>query len=324
MEITTIITPYLRWRTLRGDSDQHRAKARLRLKKHLFGFLKTLDKCSVEDLTPALLREFQEDLAFRITPKGTLLSNPMRNLILQTVKSFCQWLYQENYLPTDLSKTIYYIKNAKRLPKNILEEKEILAILETPDLKMPVGFRDRVMMEILYGTGIRCGELRNLKVSQLDLEQGFAFIEQGKGRKDRVVPLGKGLCKMLNFYLKEIRPKLLICGEHEALIPSTQRKSSLSETRIQRYLQKYALKAGIQKRVFPHLFRHTCATHMTGNGAPIRCVQELLGHANVNSTQIYTHLTIKDLKKAHAKYHPRERMKNRDKDPRPGTLLASS
>jgi integrase/recombinase XerD len=237
----------------------------------------------------------------------------VRNLILQTVKSFCQWLHQEDYLASDLSSCFQYAKVPQRLPYHVLEEKEMMALLAAPDASSLTGFRDLVMLEIFYVTGIRCGELRNLKLSHVDIEGGFLFVEQGKGGKDRVVPLTNGLAQLLSQYLTLIRPKFRYSREHDYLIPSTQKKTALSESQIERTVQAYAKKAGITKRVYPHLLRHTCATHLTRHGAPIRCVQELLGHARVDTTQVYTHVTINDLKKAHKRYHPRERAVKKDR-----------
>lgn len=308
METRALVEPYFRYRAISGDSLPYQESARIRLKKHFLSFLERQGKMSVEELTPELIKAFQEEIPFSMTPKGSFLTVGMRNLILQTIKSYLGWLYRENYLATDLSGHIEFAKTPKRLPKNVLEEKEVIALLKAPDLSKPAGFRDRVMLEILYGTGIRLGELKGLTVEKLDLEGGYAFIEEGKGKKDRVVPLGKGLCGMIEYYLKEVRPRLLSDRENPFLIPSSQRGGALSATRIQEAIKKQARGAGITKRVYPHLIRHTCATHMTQNGAPIRCVQELLGHSSINTTQVYTHLTIQDLKKAHARYHPRERI----------------
>ena len=309
MELNQLIVPFFRHREIQGDTEKSRNKAFLRLKKHFVNYLAGEGKKLVEDLTPELLKTFQEDLLWRQTKKGTLLSVTMRNHIVQTVKSFCSWLYQQEYLASDFSALLQYARKPQRLPYHVLEEKEMLALLSVPDTSTLTGYRDRVWLEILYGTGIRCGELRNIKLHHVDLKGGFLYIEQGKGKKDRVVPLTEGLSRLLSDYVTLVRPRFPFSQEHDYLIPSTQRKGPLSESRIERYLKAYAQKGGITKRVYPHLIRHTCATHLTRNGAPIRSVQELLGHSRIDSTQIYTHMTITDLKKAHKRYHPRERMK---------------
>lgn len=308
MQLKELIGDYLRWRASRGDAQKTLEGRRLYL-KHFLSFLIAERKETVEALTPQLLKEFQVDLAFKMTREGKFYTASTRNHIHGTVKDFCRRLYREDYLAVDLSEQIESLREPRRLPKNILDEREMYEVLQAPDMTTPMGYRDRVMMELFYGTGIRRNELCHLRVSDVDIESGTLFIAQGKGGKDRVVPLGDGLCEMLRHYLTVIRPQLLPRGDHDALIPSLRNKGPLSPRTIGERVKEYGRQSGTKKRVYPHLFRHTCATHMTQHGAPIRCVQELLGHAQVNTTQIYTHVAITDLKKAHAKYHPRERMK---------------
>ena len=237
-----------------------------------------------------------------------------QNNILRQVKSFLKWLADEDYLSSDLSPVLEYYKLPKRLPKNILDETQTHALLEACETETHIGYRNRIILEIFYGTGIRAGELMRIKVSDVDLNQKTLFINQGKGRKDRLVPLGQGLTQMLRHYIQEIRPKLMV-GQHDFLIASHQYPAELKGSQIGKILDCCAKKAGIKQRVYPHLLRHACATHMIRRGAPLRHIQELLGHASVASTQVYTHITITDLKKAHAKYHPRERKKKEDDSP---------
>ena len=168
-----------------------------------------------------------------------------------------------------------------------------------------LGYRDRVIMEVFYSTGIRRKELINLKLSDVNYPQGYLRINQGKGNKDRVVPLGSIACKYLENYIKGVRPEL--CGHnHLEELFISRRHGPINPDSIGHLINKYRIKAGIKKRVGSHTFRHTVATHLVRNRANLRHVQEILGHKSLNTTQKYIQLTITDLKEAHRKYHPRE------------------
>ena len=186
---------------------------------------------------------------------------------------------------------------------------EALRLLQAPDTTTLRGFRDRVILELLYGTGIRSKELRGVQVSDLDTVEGSLTVRTGKGGRGRVLPLGRGLCQLIEEYLAMVRPTLHGTKTSEALIPGLSTGGEMSGTQLTEAVRFYARATGLEKRVTPHALRHACATHMLQNGAPIRHVQELLGHVQLNTTMVYTHLTITDLKKAHMRYHPRERMK---------------
>ena len=184
-----------------------------------------------------------------------------------------------------------------------------MRLLQAPDTTTLRGFRDRVILELLYGTGIRSKELRGVQVSDLDTVEGSLTVRTGKGGRGRVLPLGRGLCQLIEEYLAMVRPTLHGTKTSEALIPGLSTGGEMSGTQLTEAVRFYARATGLEKRVTPHALRHACATHMLQNGAPIRHVQELLGHVQLNTTMVYTHLTITDLKKAHMRYHPRERMK---------------
>lgn len=275
---------------------------------HFTRYLKEKGLTLLEKLIPQVIEDFQEDLAFRVTAKGRFWLITTRNKVLATLKSFLKWLEKQDYLVRDLSEVIVYAKVPKRLPRNILTVQEMEQLLEAPDITTIKGYRDRTILELLYATGIRRSELINLKLEDFDLENGTLHIREGKGNKDRVVPLGKGLCELLKHYQAFVREKLLTSFS-DASAFFLGRRGRLSDTYLRMMLLFYKEKIGIEKRVYPHAFRHACATHMLNNGAPIRCVQELLGHERVDTTMVYTHVTINDLKKAHKKYHPRERQK---------------
>ena len=184
---------------------------------------------------------------------------------------------------------------------------EAKKMMEAPDTSTALGYRDRCILEVLYSTGIRRGELNALKVTDLDLDGGFLRVNQGKGGKDRVVPLGRMACRFIRSYLEHVRPLYL---RKDPAMPwlFLSRKSGRMSTMVARgVVRRYTQEVGIGKKVTPHTFRHTCATLMLKNGANIRHVQEQLGHASLETTKIYTAVTVTDLKEIHKRCHPRER-----------------
>jgi integrase/recombinase XerD len=186
-----------------------------------------------------------------------------------------------------------------------METKEVESILAMPDVTTPRGYRDRVILEMLYSTAIRREELAKLRIDDIDLDGGYVFVREGKGKKDRVVPLGKSVCELVRSYLKGVRPEWVGSGRDKHLFLNRWGKG-MDPNAVWHVVHKCALAAAIEKPVSPHAFRHACATHMLRNGAPIRQLQEMLGHASLETTQLYTRVTINDLRAMHRKFHPRE------------------
>ena len=193
-------------------------------------------------------------------------------------------------------------KVAKTLPE-VLTLKEIERILEQPDLKTPLGIRDRAMLEILYATGMRVSELTHLPVHQVNLEAGYVLL-YGKGSKERVVPLGSEAMRWVALYLKEAR-EILAKGKESPFLFVNRSGKGMSRQRFWKNLKDYARRAGLHKRISPHLLRHSFASHLLERGADLRSVQMMLGHVDISTTQIYTHVTGERLKKVHKRYHPR-------------------
>ena len=194
------------------------------------------------------------------------------------------------------------------MPRGILTRSEARRIINAPDRSCTLGYRDKAILEVLYTTGIRKEELNNLTLNDVDYNDGFLRIIQGKGRKDRIVPLGRICCRYLENYIKSVRPELIKDPYNNHLFLSS-RGNKLSKNVAWELVKKYAKKAKIKKNVSPHTFRHTCATAMLKNKADIRAVQELLGHESLDTTQVYTRVTINDLKEVHSRCHPREKDK---------------
>lgn len=221
------------------------------------------------------------------------------------LNTFCRFLVAQGWLLTDPSAKIPRPKKPRRLPRSIMVTREVERILAQPKATTPRGYRDRVMLEILYSTAIRREELAKLQIDDIDLDGGYVFVREGKGRKDRVVPLGKSVCVLVQSYLTAVRPEWIGAHRDKHLFLNRWGKG-MDPNAVWHVVHKYARAAGIDKPVSTHTFRHACATHMLRNGAPIRQLQEMLGHASLETTQLYTRVTINDLRAMRRKFHPRE------------------
>jgi integrase/recombinase XerD len=241
--------------------------------------------------------------------RGFLLALKKENLSAKTIvrnlvaiRTFFRFLVQEGILETNPVEDLESPKVAKTLPE-ILTLKEIEQLLEQPNLQTPLGMRDRAMLEILYATGMRVSELTHLPTHQVNLEGGYVLL-YGKGSKERIVPLGSEAIKWVTLYLKEIRG-ILAKGKESPFLFINRSGKGMSRQGLWKNLKNYTRRAGLRKRITPHLLRHSFASHLLEGGADLRSVQMMLGHADISSTQIYTHVTGERLKKIHQRYHPR-------------------
>ncbi|MDN5279022.1 MAG: integrase/recombinase XerD [Clostridiales bacterium] len=219
-----------------------------------------------------------------------------------SLKGFYKFLLREGHVQEDPTELLERPKIGRALPK-VLSLEEIEKILEQPDLSTPFGIRDRAILEILYATGIRESELIDLQLGNLNATAEFITVI-GKGDRERIVPVGSYAIMAVNEYLNKARNELCKDISERTLFLNPYGKK-MSRMGLWKIVKKYALKAGIGRPVSPHVFRHSCATHMLEGGASIIAVQEMLGHVDVSTTQIYTHLTGKDLKNIHRQAHPR-------------------
>ena len=224
----------------------------------------------------------------------------MRNLV--AVRTFFRFLIQEGILESNSIEELESPKVAKTLPE-ILTLREIEQLLEQPNLQTSLGIRDRAMLEILYATGMRVSELTHLPIHQVNLEGGYVLL-YGKGSKERIVPLGSEAMKWITLYLKTAREKLAK-GKESPMLFINRSGKGMSRQRFWKSLKDYARRAGLRKRITPHLLRHSFASHLLERGADLRSVQMMLGHVDISTTQIYTHVTGERLKKVHQRYHPR-------------------
>ena len=265
---------------------------------------KRIDK--VEAISRADLASFKHWLVFTPTVRGTARLAASINRSLGTVRGFFGFLCRDGALSQDPSVGLEYLREPIRLPREILSPAEAARIIEAPNVRTLVGYRDRTILEVLYATGARKREFLSLTVTDLDFEERLLRINCGKGARDRVVPLTRVACAFLKGYLDSVRPQLLRGGSHRALFLSLE-ASPLGRTTLDDLVAKYTRLAGVAKRVTPHVWRHSCATHLVRNRAGLRHIQELLGHRSLKTTERYLHLTITDLKEAHRRFHPRER-----------------
>lgn len=261
------------------------------------------------DLTPANLSRFWEYTCSR-RPQRTrkrgqkTLSTRSLQLYGTVVKLFFGELVRRGELLHDPSCVITLPRQSRSFRGEVLSRREVLKILMAIPLDSAQGLRDRAVVELLYSTGIRRGELLGIDLGELDLEDGWLRV-LGKGNKERFVPVGREAELALRTYLRDARPQLASPAEPALFVSSNGTR--YSGGRLQKLLHNLAKKAGIKKRVTPHVFRHTCATHMLSGKADIRYVQVLLGHETLSTTQMYTHVDIGELRQVLLSCHPRER-----------------
>jgi len=256
-------------------------------------------------VTETTLAGFQRWLYYQPTRRGRVRGILNQNAVLAALKSFFRFLNTEGLVLKDPAAGLEYARQPKSLPRNVLTAEEASRILDGVDASTPLGKRDRAILEVFYATGIRKEELRNLTVGDVHFGDGLLRITHGKGAKDRVVPLGRMAMKSLEDYLTEGRPHLLGSKRSDRLFLS-YRGQPLDSHTLGTLVREHAQRAEVTKHVTPHVWRHTCATHLVQNHANLRHVQDLLGHGSLATTEKYLRLTITDLKEAHAKYHPRE------------------
>jgi integrase/recombinase XerD len=223
---------------------------------------------------------------------------------LSAIKSLFRFLYQRGYVLSDPTTRLDYHLKEVRLPRAILTEKEARRVLDAANDTSPGGLRDRAILELLYATGIRATELANLKPWDVNLEERTLRISQGKGRKDRNVPLTTAACEAIEAYLELGRPQLLRSKKTPYLLLASE-GGWLHRWILWRIVTRYARKARIRKKVSAHTFRHSVATHLLRGRADIRHIQKLLGHESLKTTERYTHIEISDLRKVIARAHPR-------------------
>jgi len=258
--------------------------------KEFESFLNSRDSKDVRNIDYFILRKFLSTLSERKLDKRSLSRK------ISTLKSFFKFLLREGIVKNNPAASLIYPKLDKQLPK-FLTEAEVEKILNLPEGDRVCDLRDKAILEFLYSTGARVSEMVSLKINDIDLISGFVKV-RGKGRKERLLPLGDPAIESIKKYLDARRDK------NQALFIN-QREGGLTDRGVRDIIYRYIKKAALSLKVSPHTFRHSFATHLLNRGADLRSVQELLGHSNISTTQIYTHLTIDSLKKVYQRAHPR-------------------
>ncbi len=244
-------------------------------------------------------------LLVELNNSGLSARTSARNLT--AIRMFHQFLIREDYVETNPAANLTFPKIGRYLP-DTLRPDEVVRILDQPDPGTPKGIRDKAMLEFLYATGVRVSELLDLTLSQLFFDHGFVRVI-GKGRKERVVPIGMHAIAATNSYLQTARGTLVRKGKSQSQnrLFVNLRGRPMSRMGFWKILRHYVDSAGVVRRVSPHTFRHSFATHLLEGGADLRAVQEMLGHSDISTTQIYTHIDREYLKEVHRSFHPREK-----------------
>jgi integrase/recombinase XerD len=254
-------------------------------------------------VTKPVVEAYQRHLYYWRKTSGAPLSQGSQLTRLSAVRALFKSLTRANLLLWNPASEIDLPTLPRRLPMHVLTIEEAERVLELPDVSDPIGVRDRAILETLYSTGIRRMELIGLRLYDLDREHGTLRVRQGKGQKDREVPIGERAGKWMETYLGTARPQLVFPPD-EGVMFLTNEGDAMDRDWLTRRVREYVERAGVGKKGSCHLFRHTCATLMLEGGADIRYIQEMLGHANVSTTQIYTQVSIRKLKAVHTLTHP--------------------
>jgi integrase/recombinase XerD len=259
------------------------------------------------EVTKPILERYQRWLYHRRKDDGRPLTFRSQYTALSVVKTFFRWLTRQNYLLSNPASEIELPRLEKRLPRHVLNVSEAEAVLTAPALDTPLGVRDRAMLETFYSTGIRRMELAGLAVYDLDVERGTLMVRQGKGKKDRMIPIGPRAVAWIDKYLREVRSDLVVEPD-DGTIFLTNEGEAFSGHSLTALVRGYVRASGIAKTGACHLFRHTMATLMLENGADIRFIQAMLGHVSLTTTEIYSHVAIRKLKEIHTATHPGARL----------------
>ena len=222
---------------------------------------------------------------------------------LAAIKAFYRFMTAEGYMDANPAEVVEAGTKGIKLPR-VLSEDEVVRLLNQPDITTTEGFRDRTMLEVLYATGMRVSELINLTLERVDLNMKY-IIAFGKGSKERIVPLGSVAAEFLQHYLEKVRPKLTHAGRNTNIVFLAFGGHELTRQRFWQIIRAYGRKANINKALTPHILRHSFATHLLDNGADLRSVQELLGHSDISTTQIYAQAKDLQMREVYLKAHPR-------------------
>jgi integrase/recombinase XerD len=268
-----------------------------------FGWLAGIGLADVRDVSRQTVRGYQLWLQGRGQAVQT------QHVHLQALRRFFEHLESTDVILVNPCAGILLPKLPNRLPKVVLTQGEARALLDAPDTQTKIGIRDKAILEMFYSTGIRLAEMARLSIHDADYKNGFVRVTKGKGGKDRVVPLGRKACDYVREYLQRVRSEWSKTNRDERTLWLSSRHphGSLKSQAIEVMVKHYGRQAGLPTNITPHVWRHTCATHLVADGANIAYVQRLLGHRSLRTTQIYTRTTVAEIKATHTNAHPRNR-----------------
>jgi integrase/recombinase XerD len=326
--LQAMLEEYIESLAVRGFTE---STARTRCKQ-LESFLAWLKERGVEEpleVTRPVLERYQRSLFHHRKKNGEPLSFRSQCTQLVAVRQWFRWMTRQNHILHNPASELELPKQGHHLPRHVLNLHEVEQVLQQPELADPIGLRDRALMEVLYSTAMRRMEVAGLRLYDMDLDGGTLLIRQGKGRKDRIVPIGERAVAWVLKYLREARP-LFVSEPDDCIVFLSNAGESLGLGHISTLVHEYVKKAEIGKTGSSHLFRHTMATLMLEGGADIRFIQQMLGHVNLGSTEIYTHVSIRKLQQVYAATHPGANLERRkpasqeaDRDAARAELLAA-
>lgn len=258
---------------------------------------------SPREITKPILERYQRHLFLYRKADGEPLSVRSQHVRTTPIKALFKWLSRGNHILYNPASELELPRMEKRLPRHVLSAREVEKVMAMPDIATPIGLRDRAMLEVFYSTGIRRMELINLHLTDIDADRGTLMVRQGKGKKDRMVPIGERALAWTQKYREDVRGDFT-CGADDGTLFLTTLGEAFAAGRMTQLVRGYVTAADLGKRGSCHLFRHSMATLMLENGADIRFIQAMLGHAELSTTQIYTQVSIRMLKQIHTATHP--------------------
>jgi len=264
------------------------------------------------EISKPILERYQKHLFYYRQKSGKPLSFSAQRARLEALKVFFRWLARENVILANPASELEMPRIPRALPKAIFSEAEVERVLATADTTDALGLRDRTMMEVLYSTGLRRFELLGLQFFDVDHERGTVVVRQGKGRRDRVVPIGERALTWVRRYLDDVRPQFVVAPDDGVLFLS-ESGGRIDDAQLTHWLRKYIIESGVPKKGAVHIFRHTMATLMLEGGADVRVIQQILGHVELSTTEIYTRVSIKLAKSVHDQTHPGAKLRRRKK-----------
>jgi integrase/recombinase XerD len=294
---------YVDWMAVRQYSETTR-HTRAQSLAHFAAWCEERSVLRPAEVTRPIVERYQRWLFHHRKPNGQPLGANTQHARLAGLRTYFRWLARNNRILHNPASDLELPRLGRRLPKAVLSASEAERVLAVPDVSTPLGLRDRAILETLYSTGVRRLEVMQLSVFSLDRERGVLFVRQGKGKKDRVIPISQRAILWIDKYLADVRPKLAMPPD-EGVLFLTEAGESLHLNYLTALVRRYVEAAHLEgKSGSCHLFRHSMATLMLEGGADIRFVQQMLGHSDLQATQIYTHISIRKLKEVHGLTHP--------------------